>query len=223
MRSKKLIRQYCPDQNQIQKNQLLQNRPRACLTPELGICSFAKIAQDKWGTVSKLFRLLRTKERLWANCSGCSWQTSDREWFAQVAHDKRANERITVFFLANCSFALSLTKKQIVFFCIFFKVFIVKKKKKKFAHSLFFKEWCVRSAQVAHQKWATVSNLLRSLTENERLWANRSGCSPKMSKWANHFFLGNCLFAYFLQKTSDLLRKPMSKFPTLPGTTVTTE
>ena len=34
-------------------------------------------------------------------------------------------------------------------------------------------------AQVAHQKWATVSNLLRSLTRNEQTGANHSGRSPK--------------------------------------------
>ena len=71
--------------------------------------------------------------------------------------------------------------------------------------------------------WATV----RSLTKNEQLWANRSpkneqlwaNHSSKMRKLANHsFFWMNCSFALFSQKTSDLQKKPMSKFPTL-GTT----
>ena len=49
-------------------------------------------------------------------------------------------------------------------------------------------ERCEPIAQVAHQKWATMSDSLRSLTKNERPWMNRSGCSPKMSEWANHSF-----------------------------------
>ena len=68
---------------------------------------------------------------------------------------------------------------------------------------------CKQFAQVANQKWATVSKSLRLLTKNEQM--------------SESLFLANCLFAYFLQKTSDLLRKPMSEFPTLPATTVTTE
>ena len=55
--------------------------------------------------------------------------------------------------------------------------------------------------QVAHHKWAT---MIDSLTKNEQIacffWANRS---------FDHYSL------IFLQKTSNSLRKPMSKFPTL--------
>ena len=63
--------------------------------------------------------------------------------------------------------------------------------------------WAIRSgqmsnseqfAQVAQVKSATVSELLRSLMTNEQQWAIRSGRSLK---------------------TSNLLRKPMSEFPTL--------
>ena len=36
-------------------------------------------------------------------------------------------------------------------------------------------------AHFAQIKWATVSDLLRSLKTNEQLWANRSGRSEKMS------------------------------------------
>ena len=56
---------------------------------------------------------------------------------------------------------------------------------------------CERFAQIAQDKWATVSKLLRSLRGNERPWANRSGRSRQMSnheqfaqvaqrKWAIH-------------------------------------
>ena len=49
-----------------------------------------------------------------------------------------------------------------------------------------------------------MSDSLRSLTQNERPWANHSGRSQKIA----------CLLI-FSQTTSDSLRKPMSKFPAL--------
>ena len=67
-------------------------------------------------------------------------------------------------------------------------------------------ERCERIAQVTHQKWVTMSDLLRSLTKNEWPWANCSGCSPKMSKWVN---------SSFLERIAHSLRKPMSVFPAL--------
>ena len=50
---------------------------------------FTQITQDKWATVSELLRSLMSKEQLWANRLGRSWQMSNREWIAQVAHEKR--------------------------------------------------------------------------------------------------------------------------------------
>ena len=153
---------------------------------------------------------------------------SNCEQIAQIAHNKWAtvsdslrsfmiNERMSksiVFFIESLirSFALSLTKKHEWFaqkkltkivilvrfwlFCNF--CFFIKN-----SYSLipsFFNEQCEQIAQVAHQKW--------------ELWANCSGCSPKMSKWANRllslvFFEGITHYSLiFLQKTSDLPRKP---------------
>ena len=75
-----------------------------------------------------------------------------------------------------------------------------------------------------------MSKSLRSLPKNEWPWAIRSGRSPKMSeheriaqvanqKWANEriacFFEQIAYLLIFSQKTSDLLRKPMSEFPAL--------
>ena len=54
-----------------------------------------------------------------------------------------------------------------------------------------------------------VSKLLKSLLTKERLWANRSGCSPK---WANEWIAHSLIIS---QKMSDLLRKPMKNFQTL--------
>ena len=101
-------------------------------------------------------------------------------------------------------------------------------------------EWYEQITQVAHQKWATISdslrslrgneqswakhsghspkksNLLRSLRGNERSWANRSGCSPKMSEWVNHlFFLANRSFTHFWAKNEQFAWKLISKFPAL--------
>ena len=61
-------------------------------------------------------------------------------------------------------------------------------------------ERCERIAQVAHQKWATMSDSLRLLRGNERLWANCSGRSPKMSKWVNRSFFSELLLRSFLGK-----------------------
>ena len=78
-----------------------------------------------------------------------------------------------------------------------------------------------------------VSESLRSLTKNERPWAIRSGHSEEMSdceriaqvghqKWTNEwiarFFERIAHSLIFEQKTSDLLGKPMSKFPDMPKT-----
>ena len=65
-------------------------------------------------------------------------------------------------------------------------------------------------------KMSNVSKLLRLFTKNEWPCAICSGCSPKMSKWANRtFFWANRSFANFFAKTSNSLRKPMSEFPAL--------
>ena len=119
--------------------------------------------------MSDLLRLLKAKERLWANCSGRSWQMSDRERFAQVAHDKWANERFTQIFLT-----------KIIFLVRFIYVFLFKKTSDSLIPSFLMRY---------------VRESLRLLTKNEwpwairsGPWANRSGHSPKMSKWANHSF-----------------------------------
>ena len=70
----------------------------------------------------------------------------------------------------------------------------------KSLRSLTKNELCEQIAQVAHQKWATMSKSLRSLTKNERIV---------------HFFERIAHLLIFLQKKSDSLRKPMSKFPAL--------
>ena len=87
-------------------------------------------------------------------------------------------------------------------------------KNERIAHSLFFSEHvseslrsltknerCERIAQVAHQKWVTMSDLLTSRRGNERSWGNRSGRSPKMSEWVKRSsFWANHSIAHFWAK-----------------------
>ena len=81
----------------------------------------------------------------------------------------------------------------------------------KSLRSLTKSEWCEQIAQVANQKWVTMSNSLTSLTKNERPWANCSGHSPKMSEslafWGNHWF------AHFFTKTQQFPQKTNENIP----------
>ena len=80
--------------------------------------SFAQIKEQRWAICSGCKRAmgticsgsLMTKEQPWVNCSHHSLQKSNREGFAQVAHDKRAMAAIHFFSGANRSFVLLLPK-----------------------------------------------------------------------------------------------------------------
>ena len=77
-------------------------------------------------------------------------------------------------------------------------------------------------AQVAQDKWSTVSDSLRLLRGNEQLWANCSGRWPKMSKWVNsaffeqiaHFFSESLIHSFSgkREKTVQIIDKPRSYF-----------
>ena len=95
-------------------------------------------------------------------------------------------------FWANRSFFSFAHKKRamhsekfekVVFFVCFLQFFW--KFFKKANNLLIPSEQSERIAQVAQGKWATVRDSLRLTRRNERLWANRSGHSPKMSEGAN--------------------------------------
>ena len=75
-------------------------------------------------------------------------------------------------------------------------------------------ERCEQIAQVAHQKWATMSNSLRLLTKNERPWTNRSGRSPKMSE--SLVFWANRSLAHFFSKNKRFTQKTIVRIPS-PG------
>ena len=75
-------------------------------------------------------------------------------------------------------------------------------------------ERCERITHFAHQKWATMSDLLRLLRWNERLWANRSGRSPKMSEGVNRLFLWvNRSFTHFWTKNKRFAWKSNERNP----------
>ena len=149
----------------------------------------AQIAQIKWVTVSDSLRSLRKNERLWANCSGCSCQKSDREQIAQVAHDKR----VTVSDLLRLLMINMWMSDSLKTFWLksYLEYVFCTLKKEPFAHSLFLmshvsgllrsltkKERCEWIAQVAHQKWA---NEYRSF-----FWANHSFAHFFCKKQAIH-------------------------------------
>ena len=71
-----------------------------------------------------------------------------------------------------------------------------------FHYSITKNERWERITQVTHQKWATMSELHRSLTKNER-----------MSKLL--FFWANRSFAHFVAKNERFAQKAMSEFPAL--------
>ena len=135
---------------------------------------------------------------------------SDCEQFAQIAQDKWATVSELIRSLiskeqpwanrSGRSYQKSdsrwLKKSKILFFSMFYITF-------KMSDSLipfFLNQRCERIAQVDHQKWANMSKSLRLITKNEQI--------ARFFERITHLLI-------FLQKTSDWLRKPMSKFPAL--------
>ena len=174
----------------------------------------AQVAQDKWVTVSESLRSLMTNERPWATHSGRLRQMSDRERIAQVSHDKWATVRDSLRSLMinewmNDSLRKFWQKNLNSYFSVCFIYVFLFKKWAIQSFPLF--DWCERINQIAHKKWATMSQSLRSLTKNERPWANRWGCSPKMSKWVNCSFFER--IAHFWAKNERFARKTDERIP----------
>ena len=124
-----------------------------------------------------------SKERPWVNRSFFKWQKCGHEWFAHVAHDKRANEQIALFFeqiahslfwSQKASYLLKKMWRKWYFFCTFKKTsdslipsFLISDVSESL-RSLTKNEPCEQIAQGTHQKRATMSDLLRLLTKNEQ-------------------------------------------------------
>ena len=121
---------------------------------------------------------------------------SDCEQIAPVAHIKRATMSDSLRSLMineQMSDSLNFFGLKSFFKVGFIYVFLFKKMSASLIpsflvsdvseslRSLTKNEQCERIAQVAHQKWVTMSDLLRLLTKNKRTWATGSGRSPKKS------------------------------------------
>ena len=145
---------------------------------------------------------------MWANCSSRSEEMSNHEQITQVAQDKWATVSHSLRVLMINEWMSDSLKKiwqknlKSYFLVCFLKVFYLKK-------------WAICSFPLfwwAMSMWANrsgrsskISDLLRLLRGNERLWAY---CSPKMSEWANRsFFWANCYFAHFWAKNEQFARK----------------
>ena len=89
---------------------------------------------------------------------------------------------------------------------------------------------CERFAQIAQDKWAIVSESLRSFRGNERQWAICSGRSEEMSdvneslisltknEWMSESLIllsESLIRSFFDKKSSDSLGNQMSEFPSL--------
>ena len=151
---------------------------------------------------------LFTKEQPWANCSCCSVKRATwviRPCFKRIAFKNERFAQKNLFFF--------------IFFLQFFTAFPLFMPKSEslpslFAQSLFFKELQERFALVTLYKRATMRESLPTLFTKERPWAIGSFRSwQKRDRSDLFFFTGESLFR--LQKSSDLLVKPMSEFPTL--------
>ena len=131
----------------------------------------AQVAQDKWATVSNLLRLLMINEQMSYSLKTFWLKSYFLVCFLYVFWFKEMSDLLIPSFLMSVVSELirSLTKNK----------------------------RCEQITQVAHQKWATMSDLFRG---NERLWANHSGRSPKMSKRVNCSFFCKLLIRSFLGK-----------------------
>ena len=142
---------------------------------------------------------------MWANCSGRSPKMSDvrkslvfcaNGSFAQVAHDKWANEGFAQKILAK--------KSKILFFSMFYIRFSYLKQLAICSFPHFWRAmWANRSGRSPK-----MSESLRSLTKNEWLWANRlflEGIAHSLI-----FFAKNERFA---QKTDKRIPSPVSNPP----------
>ena len=125
------------------------------------------------------------------------------ERFAQVAQDKWANERIDLFFWANGSFSLLLKKRS---------DFLKKIWKKSYFLYVFYRFfWSfLKNQTICSFLLSKVSDSLRLLRRNKRLWGNRSGRSPKLSKWTNRSLCwANCSLArFFALKFNEPIPNP---------------
>ena len=126
---------------------------------------------------------------------------SDCERITQVAHDKWANVSDSLRSLrtneqiAHCSLSLTKTER-----------FAKKIRKKSYFLYVFYRFfWSfLKNQTICSFLLSKVSDSLRLLRRNKRLWGNRSGRSPKLSKWTNRSLCwANCSLARFFALKFD--------------------
>ena len=163
----------------------------------------------------RLLRSLKTNERLWLNRSGRTRQMSNRKWIAQVAHDKWATVSDSLrslminkqmsAFLKNF-WLTNLKSYLLVCFTVHIYIFL----SKKWANCSFPLFWWAMWANYSgcSPKMSNVSESLGSLTKNEQCEQIGIAQVPHqnwVNEWISHLLI-------FSQKTSDSLRKLMSEF-----------
>ena len=156
--------------------------------------------------LAHLLRSLKSNEPLWAICSDRSGQMSDCERIAQVAQVKRA----TVSKSLRSLMINERSLKKIWLKSCFLYVKNIKNRAIRSFHLFYWAMWAncsgpspkmsnhERFAHVAHQKRATKSKSLRSLTKNERITC-----------FFRSFFRKNKRFA---QKTDERIPSPDSYY-----------
>ena len=129
------------------------------------------------------------------------------------AKNERFAQKIRIFRIYLTVFPLFMPMSE-SFPVLFAPSLFFKKRSEKFPQVAHYKKWPWASCSHRSLKRATVSDLLRSLMTKEHPWAIRSRRSLQKSDRSNSLFLKSELL-FCSQKTSELLEKPMSKFPTL--------
>ena len=131
---------------------------------------------------------------------------NNHERFAQVAHDKWANEQIAPFSerIAHSLFRSQKTSNLLFKNCEFFVwKWVIR------SFPLF--EWAMLANRsgCSPKKWATMSDSLRSLTKNEQM-------SIKLVFWVNRwFFIFSQKNEQFTQKTDERIANSELKMPVI--------
>ena len=146
--------------------------------------------------------LLLFKKKLWAICSCPSWQKSDGSELLSLLL-KKSDRSDSLVIPVNCSPKREICSTKLIFFLCFWQFFTAFPLFMPRRELLFTKE----------RLWANRSHPSLQKSDHER-FAQVAQCSWQKSDGKDFFFTSKSLFRS--QKTSNSLKKLMSKFPTLP-------
>ena len=158
---------------------------------------FPQIAQDKSATVSESLRSLGGNEQMSDSLKKC-WLKKSKILFyyvwQKVFKKKIPKKWVNRSFLLISSFLVSDVSESLI--------------------SLKSNEQCEWIAHFGHQKWVTMSDLLRLIRGNERC---EQIAHFAYQKWANeriaHFFWANRSFAHFWTKNKRFAWKSNEQIP----------